>query len=582
MPYHRPVSGEVASNAVQGGSSSPPSVRPEESGSRTTRSSSTAGPYSIRPPEDEPVVDLERVLLREEVVRSRVFFKTIAGLSLATAAFIPVLSGETWLRALAGILCGTVAVVAGSVVLVLRKPERYTPDIAAAVAALIGTVGVVIIYYVGLFSAGAMVLALGIYFFGMSHSRLVARTTYAVVGGLYLVASAGVAADVLPDLSLFSTSNAAPITRWFQVLMSQLIFGCSFYLARSSRRATESAVDEVNLANSEIMKQHALLNEARGELDRALSPGEGRHTGDKLGDYTLGPLLGRGAMGEVYRGESSSGQPVAVKLLHPNLVENPEHIKRFLREAEAAGAVKSSYVPAVYDVGWSNRGVPYLAMELMEGHDLGWHLRRKGRLDLKLVVEMCEHVASALCAVREAGIVHRDLKPGNLFLTDSIPRTWKVLDFGLSKILHSGSSLTKDVAVGTPSYMSPEQIRGPKVDHVSDLYALAAIAYRALTGTPTFSGDEIAHVLYRVLYSQPPNPNDFVRIPVDVELVLAVGLAKSREERFERAEDFASALRAAANGQLGDDVRQRGWALLKAAPWGSSSKPTGRAGGKAR
>jgi len=112
---------------------------------------------------------------------------------------------------------------------------------------------------------------------------------------------------------------------------------------------------------------------------------------------------------------------------------------------------------------------------------------------------------------------------------------------------------------------------------VSDLYALASIAYRSLTGSPTFSGDEIAHVLYRVLYSQPPNPNDFVRVPVDVELVLAVGLAKKRDDRFQLAEEFAAAMRAAMNGQLDDVTRMRGWTLLKANPWGSSSRPAPRA-----
>jgi len=447
------MSGEVAPGRVPNGARAPASMA--SSGSASLPPPSSVLPEGVRAPEDELGVDLVAILRAEEVARSRVFFKAIIGISLATGAFIPVLSGATWLRILAGAMSVTIAIVAVAVLFVLRKPDRYKPGIATAVAVFIGTIGVVIIYYVGLFSAGAMVLGLGVFFFGMSHSRLVARTTYGVVAGLYLLASAGVAANVLPDLSLFSTANAAPLTRWFQVLMSQVIFGFTFYLARSSRRATESAVDDVNHVNIEIQKQHALLNEARGELDRALSPGEGRHTGDKLGDYTLGQVLGRGGMGEVYQGQNSAGTPIAVKLLHTNLVEDPEHIQRFLREAEAAAAVDSTYVPKIYDTGWSKGGIPYLAMELLEGHDLSWHLRRKGRLELKLVVEMCEHVAGALRSVREAGVVHRDLKPGNLLLTDSIPRTWKVLDFGLSKILNSGSSLTKDVAVGTPSYMSP-------------------------------------------------------------------------------------------------------------------------------
>lgn len=541
----------------------PPSARP-----------SFAVPLSVRPPDEAPAIDLGSVLRAEEVSRTRVFYRAVIGIVLLTACFTPLLEGPVWLRVLAGALCVAIAIIAGTVLVVLQQPERYTPRIAAAIAVLLAVMAVVIIYYVGLFSAGAMTLTLGVYFFGMSHSRLVARTALAAVSGCYFVASAGVAASILPDLSLFSTDNAAVFTRWFQVFMSQVIFGFTFYLARSSRRATEAAVDRVHQANLQIKRRDALLAEARGELDRALRPLDGRHSGETIGDYTLEEVLGRGAMGEVYRAKKSDGSGAAVKLLHANLIDDPDHIKRFLREAEAAAAVKSPHVPAIYDIGWAKHGTPYIVMELLEGHDLGWHLRQNARLSLDLVVELVEHVSEALSAVRDAGVVHRDLKPGNLFLTDSLPRNWKVLDFGLSKILWSGSSLTKDVAVGTPSYMAPEQIKGPAVDHQSDLYALASIAYRAITGTPTFSGDQIAHTLFNVLYAQPANPSDFVKVPVDIELVLAIGLAKSREDRFERVEDFASALRAAARGELADDHRQRGWALLKAYPWGSSRKPS--------
>jgi serine/threonine-protein kinase len=152
-----------------------------------------------------------------------------------------------------------------------------------------------------------------------------------------------------------------------------------------------------------------------------------------------------------------------------------------------------------------------------------------------------------------------------------------VLDFGLSKILWESGSLTRDSAVGTPAYMAPEQVRGPKVDHKTDLYALAAIAYRSITGIPPFAGDQVAHVLYRVVYQQPPCPGQLVRVPVDVELVLAIGMAKKSEDRFEKVEDFAAAMRAAAQGALDDDLRARGWSVVKAAPWGATLKPSAAA-----
>jgi serine/threonine-protein kinase len=518
-------------------------------------------------------VGIDAVLHAEEVARARVFFRVIVAIATLVAVFTPALPGPMWLRGGAGALCAIAAVLGVVVLLVLRQEERYTAQLVTAVGVICAVIGVLVIYWIGLFSAGAMVLTLGIYFFGLSRSRAAAHATYATVATLYLISSASVAAGVLPDMSLFSIAGVSPLTRWFQVLMSQVMFAVTFYLARSSRLATERAVDQAQRQSLELRQREALLAEARVELDRALMPGEGRHSGRTVGAYRLGELLGRGGMGEVYRGRhEQTGQAVAVKLLHPNLVENADHVRRFMREAEAVGAVQTRHVPGVREVGVTPTGEPFMAMELLEGHDLGWHLRKSDRLELANVVELCEHVADALAAVRDAGVVHRDLKPANLFLTDTIPRTWKVLDFGLSKILWSGSSLTQEQAVGTPSYMAPEQIRGKDVDHLADLYALAAIAYRALTGRPPFSGDKIPQVLYDVLNAQPPHPAQLVRLPVDVELVLAIGMAKRPKDRFRRAEEFAAALRCASQGELDDDARAHGWALLRAQPWGSSRR----------
>jgi serine/threonine-protein kinase len=118
--------------------------------------------------------------------------------------------------------------------------------------------------------------------------------------------------------------------------------------------------------------------------------------------------------------------------------------------------------------------------------------------------------------------------------------------------------------------MSPEQVRGKEVDHTADLYALTSIAYRCITGRPPFSGDQVASILMDVLSRMPPSPREFVPIPVEVELVLAIGLAKRREERFAYVEELASALRLASVGELDPETRARGWSLLKRHPWGSS------------
>jgi len=516
---------------------------------------------------------VKNALRDEEIARSRMFFRILMLVALITAGFIPVLEGPRWLRMASVILCSSGAMVCAYVLTVLRHPERYTARFATAVGVGIAILGVAVIYYIGPFSAGAMILTLGLYFFGYSRIEPVAWSTYVTVALLYFVASAGIASGLLPDLALFSTEAAQPFTRWFQVLMSQVIFASTFFLARSGRDQAEKAMQKVYKTQLELRRREALLYEARGELARANRPGEGRHTGKTVGAFTVGDLLGRGAMGEVYRARDCAGLPVAIKFLHPNLQENDRKLRRFLREAEVASKVESDNVPQIYATGWLDDGkTPYLAMEFLDGHDLGWHLRRTGRLELPEAVELVEHVAKALADVRDAGVVHRDLKPANVFLTDTLPRTWKVLDFGLSKLTWSSGSLTRGNAVGTPSYMSPEQVEGPTVDHQADLYALGALAYRALCGIPPFSGNEIAHVLYRVVHDQPTAPAELANIPIDIELVLALGMAKRREDRFHRVEDFARAMRDAFEGRLSDELRSRGWVLLKAHPWGSRSK----------
>jgi len=507
----------------------------------------------------------------EEVSRSRVFYLAILVIVAVTGAFTPLLAGDSWLRIVNASACAAVVGIAVVALLILRKPSRYSRTVAAVIGCVGVAVGSTIIYYIGVFSAGAMLLALAVYFYGTSHSTVVARSVYATIAVSYLLWSVGVASGVVPDLSLFHTRDVDPFSPWFQVLMSQVNFALIFYLARNTRRAGERAVERVRNANLQIQKKDALLAEAQGELARVEEAGQGRHSGETIGRYRLGDLLGRGAMGDVYSAMSDDGRPVALKMLHPNMLEDDENVQRFAREAQAASAVDTAHVPCVYEVGETCAGIPFLAMELLEGHDLGWHLRRSGRLAPEEVAGMCNQVAMALAAVREAGIVHRDLKPGNLFLTDTIPRTWKVLDFGLSKIVETVSSLTGEMCVGTPSYMAPEQIVGPDVDHKTDSYALAAIAYRAITGVPPLSGTDIANVLYDVLHKQPPSPSDYVRISVDIELVLAIGMAKRRDDRFDTVEAFAGALRAATQGHLDPEIQKRGWALIKRFPWGHTT-----------
>jgi serine/threonine-protein kinase len=227
------------------------------------------------------------------------------------------------------------------------------------------------------------------------------------------------------------------------------------------------------------------------------------------------------------------------------------------------------------EIGDASAQYPYLAMERLVGADLASELRATRRLELRRVVTLVREVADGLDAARAAGIVHRDLKPHNLFHHEPPGEAplWKVLDFGVSKLEAHGGTLTKDHVVGTPMYMAPEQAQGKEVDHRADVYSLAAVAYRALTGRPPFSGKDTPAILYQVVYSAPLAPESMVKLPADVGRVLALGLAKAPVDRFATAVDLATALAAAARGELSDELRGRADALLAVQPWSTSATP---------
>jgi serine/threonine-protein kinase len=515
---------------------------------------------------------MDALMQTEEATRARVFFRALAVIMVVLEAALPILPGAEWLRATTAVLAGGILLVSLSTLYVLRHDSRWTPRVMATVGIIDAILGVGVIYYLGTFSAAAAVFTVGLYFFGLAKHRGAALAVYVSGSLLYLAVSGGIAVGVIPDESLFSASHADQTSRWYRVAMMQLVFAMTFYLARSSRRATEAAMDRAQQVRRTLKQRDAQLTEARNELDWALRTGEGYMSGQTLGAYELDELIGRGGMGEVYAARHvESGRKVALKLLHPNMVENQEYVQRFMREAQAAAAVPSEHVAEVFELGFTPYGGPFIAMELLEGHDLAWHLRRTPSLTLETVVTMVEHAARALGAVRDAGVVHRDLKPANLFLVDSLPPRWKVLDFGLSKV-HGGAALTREVAVGTPQYMPPEQAQGLPVDHRADLYALAAIAYRSITGQPPFVGEDIGPLLLDVIYTQPQQPGLYTKVPVEVELVLAVALAKKPDDRFTDVESFALALRAASTGDLDEATRAKGWQLVKQFPWGSTHR----------
>jgi serine/threonine protein kinase len=278
-------------------------------------------------------------------------------------------------------------------------------------------------------------------------------------------------------------------------------------------------------------------------------------------DYNIVRLLGKGGMGEVYLAEQLrvGRRPVALKVLNRSYSENPDLRKRFENEAASAGRIRHRNVVLVYESRITEDGQLYVAMEYVEGADLGHLIEERGSLPLGEVVEITKQIAAGLGAAHKLGIVHRDIKPGNIMLTEDEDGALlvKVLDFGIARLSEpdSNSAQTKTgMVMGTPHYMSPEQTlgqTGDKIDLRSDIYSLAMVVHQMLTGRVAFEADSWVQVMYKHINEAPQPPSqirpDLVGIsPVDQ--VILKGLEKDRERRQQSAVDLAKELDAVYSG----------------------------------
>ncbi len=450
---------------------------------------------------------------------------------------------------------------------VARLPSSRMPIIAA-----VGTATTLAaIARLGVLSPVPIVLSVIIYYHSLSDSPTDGLVAWiaAAAGYLGLVVLSYVGVLPLTDsvLALARQNDRALVG--FAIVLESVFFG-TYWIARLSRRATHLAISRLEAARLQIHQRDALLLEARADLDRVLDGAKlGRFTGRDVGAFTLGHVIGRGTMGEVYEATRPNGDRAAVKVLHTYLLQERALLERFFREAEISSSLESRHVVRVLGKGQADDGTPYLAMELLEGDDLASRLRDRRKLGLPAMLDMVAQVAEGLSAAQDAGIVHRDLKPQNLVSTGTGARpTWKILDFGVAALVEGSSDLTQGAAVGTPNYMAPEQARGEAVDHRADVFSLGTIAYRALTGQPAFAGADSASTLYRVLHVQPTRPSELVTVHEDVDLALALAVAKDRSKRFRSATTFAAALRDAARGELDEPYRVAAREILARHGWG--------------
>jgi len=272
------------------------------------------------------------------------------------------------------------------------------------------------------------------------------------------------------------------------------------------------------------------------------------------GTYRIVRPLAEGGCGEIYlAAHTRLPGRFAVKLLHRSLVRDSDAFSRFQQEAEITSSLRHPHIVQVFDFNVTDSGVPYLVMELLEGKLLAQRIAAAGALDPTAAVDIVDQIASALNAAHSRGIVHRDLKPENvMLLADAgVADFVKVLDFGISQASWRPRLTEGERVAGTPQFMSPEQACGlrDRIDHRSDQFSLAAIAYLLLTGQEPFRGDSPIAVLYEVVHHDPPPPSQIIpALGPEISTVVMRGLAKESVERYPNVLAFASALRAAVHG----------------------------------
>ena len=264
----------------------------------------------------------------------------------------------------------------------------------------------------------------------------------------------------------------------------------------------------------------------------------------QLGRYRILGELGHGAMGIVYKAEDPLlGRIVAIKTitLVTDEAERVEYEARFFQEARAAGGLNHPNLITIHDVGREG-DIAYMAMELLEGVELREVISRRD-VPLQLAIEIGAQAAEGLAYAHERGVVHRDIKPGNIMLVRG--RHAKVMDFGIARMRISDVKTQTGAILGSPKYMSPEQVAGRRVDHRADIFSLGVVLYELTTGEPPFSAPNMAQLMQQIAIASPPPPSTVnPAIPAMLDLILARALEKEPDARYQSAAEFAADLRA--------------------------------------
>jgi len=283
-----------------------------------------------------------------------------------------------------------------------------------------------------------------------------------------------------------------------------------------------------------------------------LPPGPPVATGEVIaGKFRVLRTLGLGGMGTVVAAHHIDlDQTVALKFIHAHLLRQPASVRRLLREARAAARLRGPHVGRVLDVARLHDGSPFIVMEYLEGHDLGAILRHGGPLPVEVAVDYMLQTCAALAEAHAASIVHRDIKPENLFLTSGPGGRIKVLDFGISKLDDAAGQTGPASVMGSPAYMSPEQMCSPHhVDARSDIWSVGVVLHELLSGRAPFLGESLPATAMRIVHDTPvPLRSVRPEVPAALDEIVARCLAKDPDARFPSVAALIDALRPFASG----------------------------------
>jgi serine/threonine-protein kinase len=261
-----------------------------------------------------------------------------------------------------------------------------------------------------------------------------------------------------------------------------------------------------------------------------------------LGRYQVEKELGKGAMGVVYLGRDPKiSRIVAIKTMALSQEFDEDELedvkKRFFREAETAGRLNHPNIVTIYDAG-EEHDLAYIAMEFLKGHDLGRYTKTANLLPLKTVLDIINRAAQALEYAHNQNVVHRDIKPANI-MYEPDSGSVKITDFGIARITDSSKTKT-GMVLGTPSYMSPEQLAGKKVDGRSDIFSLGVMLFQLCSGQLPFRAESMATLMYKIANDPHPSILDINdKLPPSLELILARSLEKDANDRYQKAGDMA-------------------------------------------